>query len=115
MQPIQFIFGHVENINIMKPREIIVEYTNLLTDEKKVEIRENISKHWDDFYTADELATYIENGYIFGTFANDEHFLHSDILQLVSEVEAEKNPPIVVPEEPVVPLEEPVVEPIIPE
>ena len=109
MQPIQFIFGHVENTNIMKPRETIVEYVNLLTDSKKLEIKDNISKHWDDFYTADELATYIENGYIFGTFANDEHFLHSDILQLVSEVEAEKNPPIVVPEEPVVPLEEPIV------
>ena len=79
----------------MKTRDITPEYENLLTEDKKAEIKKNISTHWDDFYTADELATYIENGYIFGTFAEDEHFLHGDILQLISEVELEKNPPSV--------------------
>ena len=95
MQQIQFIYGHAENTKIMKTTPDTPVYTNLLTDDKKTEIKANIAAHWDDFYTADELAVFIENGYIFGMFAHDEHFLYSDIMELIAEVNLEKNTPFV--------------------
>lgn len=80
---------------------------DILTEEKKVEIIATINANWDEFYTASELAHFIEQGYIFGPLGESEHFKIDDIMALINEVELEKNPLPIIEETPVV---EPIVE-----
>lgn len=82
----------------MKELEITNAVENNLTDEKKAEIKSVINARWEDYYTKAELAKSIEHDYIFGEIANNEHYLISDILALIDEVDLEKNPLPVVEE-----------------
>ena len=92
----------------MKAREEIV--INTAVDETIVEIqttrvKEVINQQWDTFYTAEELAEDIEQGFIFGKYSNNEHYSKDWILSLIQEVEVEKNTPItedVIPEDPII-------------
>lgn len=79
---------------------------NILTEEKKVELLATINANWDVFETKAELAKFIEEGFIFGTFAKNLHFKIDDIMKLIDEVDLEKNP---------LPIPEPIPEPIIEE
>lgn len=70
-----------------------------------------INLKWDDFYTAEELAAHIEHGFIFGTYASNKHYLKEFILQLIGEVEAEKNPVVIEEEVPFFESLDPIVTP----
>lgn len=87
----------------MKTIEIIQHEEDILTEDKKVELIATINANWDEFYTKEELARFIEAGYIFGPLGENEHFKIDDIIALINEVDLEKNPlpepePIPVPE-----------------
>jgi hypothetical protein len=83
-----------------------------ITAEKIAEIKANIVLEWDNVYTKEELVTKIEMGYIFGKYAQSEHYSKEFISGLVDEVDLEKNPlpepdPVieetdVIPEEPTI-------------
>jgi hypothetical protein len=83
-----------------------------ITAEKIAEIKGNIALEWDNVYTKEELVTKIEMGYIFGQYAQSEHYSKEFISGLVAEVDLEKNPlpepdPViedenVIPEEPTI-------------
>ena len=53
-----------------------------------------INQHCDDFYTSQELASYLDNGFIFGEFGDNEHYLTNEFMDLINIVELEKNPPV---------------------
>lgn len=90
---------------------VVQEITQAHIDAIKVVI----NNKWDAFYTAQELADHVEHGFIFGDYGSNEHYSKDFILQLINEVDLEKNPPldpiVEVPilEEPVVTPEEPVI------
>ncbi len=67
----------------------------VVPEEKIIEILAHINREWDTFYTAEELATHIEEGYIFGTYGTSEHYKRDFIMGLIKEVDLEKNPPVV--------------------
>jgi hypothetical protein len=76
-----------------------------MTEGKKIQILALINQHWDDFYTASELASYLENGFIFGEFGDNEHYKRDEFMLFINEVELEKNPlpePEVVEEETII-------------
>lgn len=77
----------------------------VVPEEKIIEILAHINREWDTFYTAEELAAHIENGYIFGPYGISEHYSRDFIMGL-KEVDLEKNPPAPIVEEPVVLPEE---------
>ncbi len=90
----------------MKTLETQIQTPQEITPEKIAEIEANINKEWDNVYTKEELVTKIEMGYIFGQYAQSEHYTKDFIKGLVDEVDLEKNP---LPEpEPV--IEEPIIE-----
>lgn len=66
-----------------------------VSEDKIIEILAHINREWDTFYTAEELAIYIEEGYIFGTLGENEHYQRDFIMDLIKEVDLEKNPPVV--------------------
>jgi len=80
-------------------KEIVTQeqIQNIISDEKKIEIKLAIEQHWNDFYTATELANYVDLGYIFGLFGYNEHYMIDDIMMLIQEVQLEKNPPVIEP------------------
>ena len=88
-----------------KIQENIQEVTPI-SESKIIEIKGHINTYFDDFYTELELAEHIEEGYIFGTYANNEHYQRDFIMGLIKEVDLEKNPPAPIVEEPVVLPEE---------
>lgn len=45
----------------MKTIETTIAIDNAMTEEKKVEVRALVLVHRDDFYTAEELAEYLEH------------------------------------------------------
>lgn len=63
-----------------------------VSKEKTVEILATINAHWEDFYTAEELGSFIENGYVFGPFGTSDHYSIDFIMGLIKEVDLEKNP-----------------------
>lgn len=79
------------------PQEQIHEVTPI-SEAKITEIKGVINTEWDTFYTAEELAAHIEDGYIFGTYADNEHYQRDFIMGLIKEVDLEKNPPEPTPE-----------------
>jgi hypothetical protein len=87
------------------PQNQIQEVTPI-SEAKILEIKDIINTEWDTFYTELELAEHIEEGYIFGTYGNSEHYQRDFIMGLIKEVDLEKNPPALVEEEPVTPQEE---------
>lgn len=86
------------------PQEQIQEVTPI-SEEKIAEIKAIINTEWDTFYTELELAEHIEEGYIFGTYAYNEHYQRDLIIGLIKEVDLEKNPPA-----PVEPTPDPLVD-----
>lgn len=80
---------------------IQVEQVKVLDVNKEAEILAFINKNWLEFETAHDMAKFIMEGYIFGTFAENQHMNIDEILALIKQVDLEKNPvPVVV--EPVV-------------
>lgn len=77
-----------------------------MNDLKRQEIKDLIISLWDSYEDKTELAKHIENGYIFGEYANNEHYMIDSLTAIIAEVYLEKNPPPVV--EPI--IEEPIVE-----
>lgn len=72
-----------------------------MTDEKKSQIKEIILKDWENYQGEVNgenglavLAKDIMNGFIFGKYANDEHYNVDAIVAIIKEVELEKNPPV---------------------
>ena len=74
----------------MKTRPIEVESETVVMDTTL--LKEEIKKHFDDFYTAQELAEDMEQGFIFGKYAKNQHFSIDTIMELINEVQAELNP-----------------------
>jgi hypothetical protein len=70
------------------------------------DIKSNINEKWDDFYTKEELARHITDGYIKGPYGQSKHYNIDEIMGYVNEVDLEKNPLPVI-EEPIV--EEPLI------
>ena len=82
----------------MKTQENIEVVDNTPTIAKIAEIKSNIESLWDIKDTKEDIVIEIEQGYIFGKYANSEHYSREFILQLVDEIYLEKNPlPIVEP------------------
>ena len=79
----------------MKAKEIITENIVEISDQDIIDLKAEINNHWDDFYTASELANDIEQGFIFGPYARNKHYTNTYILGLINEIELEKNPPTV--------------------
>lgn len=64
-----------------------------ISQEEIDDLKTVINLQWDEFYTADELATDIEKGFIFGKYATNKHYLKEFIHSLIEEVAIEKNTP----------------------
>lgn len=64
-----------------------------ISEAKITEIKDLIDTLWLDFYTAEEMASHIMEGYIWGTYGNSEHYTIDLILNLIKEVDLIKNPP----------------------
>lgn len=63
-----------------------------MNENKKIEILAIINRDWDNYENKIDLAKEIENGYIFGPLGENEHYTISEIMELIKEVELEKNP-----------------------
>jgi hypothetical protein len=62
-----------------------------MTEEKRQEIKNLIDSRFEEDKTT--LCRDIEQGYIFGTYAENEHYNIDDIVAIYNEVESEQNPP----------------------
>lgn len=80
----------------MKTLETQTPAAQEISAEKIAELKLKISEKWDDFYTKIELCTNIEMGYIFGPYAQSEHYSKDFLMGLIDAVDLEKNPPPVV-------------------
>lgn len=79
-----------------------------MEENKKLEIKNLIdSRFEEDKY---ELCRNIEQGYIYGEYSNNEHYLLTNILSIWDELYLEKNPVPIVEETVEEPLEEEVLE-----
>ncbi len=78
-----------------------------MSEEKKIQVLALIYQHWDDFYTINELAWYLQIGFCNGEFGNSEHYQVDEYIALINIVDLEKNPLPIVEEEPIV---EPLIE-----
>jgi len=76
-----------------------------MNEQKQIEIKALINQLWDTYKDKAEMAKHIENGYIFGDYADNEHYSIDEITNLIKEVDLEKNPLPEVVEEPL-PVEE---------
>lgn len=63
-----------------------------MNEEKRLEIKNLTISLWEDYTEKSELAKHIESGYIFGEYADNEHYKIDDIVGIIAEVELEKNP-----------------------
>ena len=64
-----------------------------MTDEKKLQIKGIMLTEWDNYTSKIDLCRMIEEGFIFGKYANNEHFLLEELMIIADEIELEKNPP----------------------
>jgi hypothetical protein len=62
-----------------------------MTEEKRQEIKNLIDSRFEEDKTT--LCRDIEQGYIFGTYAENEHYNIDEIVAIYNEVESEQNPP----------------------
>lgn len=60
---------------------------------KKAQIKDILLKEWDNYPNKTELAKMVEEGFIFGKYASNEHYNIDAIVAIVDEIELEKNPP----------------------
>ena len=85
-----------------------------LSEQEIVDIKTLIEEQWEKWETKDELTQCVVDAFKFGLGKTDfdkespnRHYYYSDVLNLVNEVDLEKNPPIVegiVVEEPIAPI-----------
>jgi len=76
------------------------------TVDNSAKVKETIVQNWESFYTKEDLIDDIEQGYIFGKYASNEHYQRQWIASLVDEVEVELAPDYVAPvEEPIPPTD----------
>jgi len=68
----------------MKTLEI-QQTENTSVDETK--LIEQVNLNWNKFYTKEDLAKDIEQGFIFGPYGHNEHFQIDRIMQIINEVE----------------------------
>jgi len=61
-----------------------------MTEAKRLEIKSLIESRFEEDKTT--LCRDIEQGYIFGTYADNEHYNIDDIVSIWNEVYLEKNP-----------------------
>ena len=61
-----------------------------MTEEKRQEIKNLIDSRFEEDKTT--LCRDIEQGYIFGTYADNEHYNIDDIVSIWNEVYSERNP-----------------------
>lgn len=64
-----------------------------MTDEKKLQIKQIMLAEWDNYQDKHELAKMVEEGFIFGKYASNEHYNIDEIVAIADEIELEKNPP----------------------
>ena len=71
------------------------------TVDNSAKVKETIVQNWESFYTKEDLIDDIEQGYIFGKYASNEHYQRQWIASLIDQVETEKTvdyvPPVVEP------------------
>ena len=84
----------------MKIRELVTENIIETSQEDIDNLKNAINLNWNEFYTAEELAQDIEQGFIFGKYARNKHYTNTYILELINEIDVEKNPPPVVEPQP---------------
>jgi len=60
---------------------------------KKLQIKEIMLKEWDNYPNKTDLCKMIEEGFIFGKYAENEHYSIDEISAIADEIELEKNPP----------------------
>jgi hypothetical protein len=77
----------------------------MMNDEKRQEIKDLIDSRWEEEKLV--LCNDIMEGYIFGKYADHEHYMIDEIIGIWDEIYLEKNPLPVVEEEVV---EEPIEE-----
>ena len=65
-----------------------------MNDNKKAEIKALVESRWASSPSKVQLAKQIEKDYIFGEVANNEHYKIDEIMEVVKEVDLEKNPPV---------------------
>jgi hypothetical protein len=64
-----------------------------MSDEKKLQIKEIMLKEWDNYTNKIDLAKMVEEGFIFGKYAQNEHYNIDELVAITTEIELEKNPP----------------------
>lgn len=69
-----------------------------MNENKKIEILAFINAEFDNYPDKSEMAKEIEHSYIFGPLGQNEHYSIDEIVDLINEVDLQKNPPIVVEE-----------------
>jgi hypothetical protein len=63
-----------------------------MNEQKQIQIKEKINFLWEDYEDKVALAKHIEYAYIFGDYADNEHYSIDEITNLIKEVDLEKNP-----------------------
>jgi len=64
-----------------------------MEESKKLQIKEIMLAEWDNYPNKTELCKMIEEGFVFGKYAQNEHFNIDELVAIADEIELEKNPP----------------------
>jgi len=59
------------------------------TEDKRAEIKANLLKEWDEATDRRALANSVMEGYIFGKYANNEHYPIDYFVEIIAEIDAE--------------------------
>uniref|UniRef100_A0A6M3K8G3 Uncharacterized protein n=1 Tax=viral metagenome TaxID=1070528 RepID=A0A6M3K8G3_9ZZZZ len=63
-----------------------------ITEEKRAEMKANILKEWDTATDRATLAESVMEGYIFGKYAENEHYPIDLFAEIIAEIDAENAP-----------------------
>lgn len=68
-----------------------------MEDNKQSEIQGHVNSKWKDSSLKEQvkLAKQLENDYIFGKIASNEHYNIDELMKVVKQVDLEKNPPVI--------------------
>ena len=69
-----------------------------MEESKKLQIKEIMLAEWDNYPNKTDLCKMIEEGFIFGKYASNEHYQIDELVAIADEIELEKNPPEVTEE-----------------
>lgn len=64
-----------------------------MNENKKLQIKEIMLAEWDNYTSKLDLCRMVEEGFIFGKYAQNEHYLIDELIAIAKEIELEKNPP----------------------